>query len=235
MSVTVTPLKPEIGVEIVGLHGHAFVDRSVAAQCQDLLDQHGVVVYREANIGDDDLVAFSRLLGTVHERPKSEDSGYPEIFIVSLDPGLSTAAAVQPGTFAWHIDGTTSEFPQKATLLTCWEASNDGSGDTEFANTYAAYAALSDADKAELDGLLVEYGYATRNVTPRDPGTLRRGPRGLREHAAEGAAARCGRAGTAASPCCSVQRPVRSSAGRPRRAASCSSGCSSGRRSLASC
>jgi len=41
------------------------------------------------------------------------------------------AAGVQPGTFVWHIDGTTEEFPHKATLLTCWEASNDGSGDTE--------------------------------------------------------------------------------------------------------
>ncbi len=160
MSVTITPVKPEIGVEITGVRGHEFVDRSIAAECQDLLEQHGVVVYREANIADDDLVAFSRLLGPVHERPKSEDSGYPEISIVSLDPSLSTAAAVQPGTFAWHIDGTTSEFPHKATLLTCWEVPNDGSGDTEFANTYAAYEALSDADKAELDGVLVEYSYA---------------------------------------------------------------------------
>jgi alpha-ketoglutarate-dependent taurine dioxygenase len=90
VSVTATRLKPEIGVEIAGLHGHVFVDRSVAVQCQALLDQHGVVVYREANVADDDLVAFSRLLGTVHERPSSEDSGYPEISIVSLDPGLST-------------------------------------------------------------------------------------------------------------------------------------------------
>ncbi len=160
MSVTASPLEPEIGVEITGVHGDAFVDPNVAAQCQDLLDRHGVVVCRDAKIADDDLIAFSRLLGTVHERPNSEDSGYPELFIVSLDPELSTAAAVQPGTFAWHIDGTTSEFPQKATLLTCREVPNDGSGDTEFANTYAAYAALSDADKAELDGVLVEYGYA---------------------------------------------------------------------------
>ena len=160
MSVTVTRLEPEIGVEITGLHGHAFVAPSVAEQCQALLDRHGVVVYRDANIADDDLVAVSRLLGTVHERPNSEDSGHPEISIVSLDPDLSTAAAVQPGTFAWHIDGTTSEFPHKATLLTCREVSKDGSGDTEFANTYAAYAALPDGDKAELDGLLVEYGYA---------------------------------------------------------------------------
>ena len=75
MSVTVTPLKPEIGVEIVGVHGHAFVDPSVAAECQELLDQHGVVVYREASIGDDDLIAFSRLLGTVTSGPRARTRG----------------------------------------------------------------------------------------------------------------------------------------------------------------
>jgi alpha-ketoglutarate-dependent taurine dioxygenase len=160
VSVTVTPLEPAIGVEITGLRGHAFVDPRVAADCQAALDQYGVVVYREAHIDDDDLIAFSRLLGQVEVRPRSADSGYPEIFVVSLDPGLSTAAAVQRGTFAWHIDGTTSDFPHKATLLACREVSTDGSGDTEFANTYAAYAALSDEDKALIADVRVEYGFA---------------------------------------------------------------------------
>jgi len=156
----VTQLKPEIGVEIAGVHGHDFVNARVAAACQAALGARGVVVYREAHIDDDDLVAFSRLLGQVHVRPLSTDSGYPEVSVVSLDPNLSLAAGVQPGTFVWHIDGTTEEFPHKATLLTCWEVSNDGSGDTEFANTYAAYAALSDADKAQIADVLVAYGFS---------------------------------------------------------------------------
>ena len=166
MSVTVTPVKPEIGVEISGLHGHAFIDSGVAADCQVALEDHGVVVYREANLDDDDLVAFSRLLGEVHVRPRWEDSGRPELSIVSLDPDQSTSAAVQRGTFSWHIDGTTEDIPHRATLLTCREVSNDGSGDTEFANTYAAYAALSDGDKAEISDVRVEYGYA--NAQHRD-------------------------------------------------------------------
>ena len=160
MGVTFTELTPEVGVEITGVHGHAFVDASVAADCQAALEAHGAVVYREANLDDDDLLAFSHLLGRVHVRPRSADSLNPELSIVSLDPNLSLAAGVQPGTFAWHIDGTTEEFPHKATLLTCREVSNDGSGDTEFANTYAAYGALSDSDKAEIADVLVEYGFA---------------------------------------------------------------------------
>ncbi len=160
VSPTVTQLSPEIGVEMTGVHGREFVDASVAADCQAALEEYGVVVYREANIDDDDLVGFSRLIGHVHLRPRSTDSLRPELSIVSLDPTLSLAAGVQRGTFAWHIDGTTEEFPHKTTLLTCRQVSSDGSGDTEFANTYAAYAALPDADKAEIAGVLVEYGFA---------------------------------------------------------------------------
>jgi alpha-ketoglutarate-dependent taurine dioxygenase len=160
--MTVTELKPEIGVEITGIHGHNFVNADVAADCLVALDKHGVVVYREANIDDDDLVAFSRLLGQVEVRKTNTDAAHAEIFIVSRDPELSTSAAVQAGSFSWHIDGTTSEFPHKATLLTCREVALDDTGDTEFANTYAAYDALPDDDKTLLDGLNVEYGYANK-------------------------------------------------------------------------
>ena len=62
--------------------------------------------------------------------------------MVSLDPEMSKSAAVQRGTFQWHIDGTMVEYPHQITLLSCLEPANDGRGDTEFANTYAAYEAL---------------------------------------------------------------------------------------------
>jgi alpha-ketoglutarate-dependent taurine dioxygenase len=172
MSVSVTPIKPDIGVEITGISGPAIVDQAVADQAQALLDMHGVVVYREANIDDDDLVAFSRLFGEVHTFPSAEDAQHPELSIVSLDPEVSRVAAVQRGTFLWHIDGTMDEYPHRVTLLTCVEPASDGSGDTEFANTYAAYDALPDEDKAALDGLEVHYSYlnrawrARRNMSP---------------------------------------------------------------------
>jgi alpha-ketoglutarate-dependent taurine dioxygenase len=154
MGITVTKIKPNIGAEITGVSGHAFVAPEVAADAQRLLDAHGVLVYRDANIDDDDLKAFTRLLGPVHE--------FPDVAVVSLDPELSRSASVQKGTFYWHIDGTMVEYPHQITLLTCLRPANDGSGDTEFANTYAAYDALSDGEKAELEDLQVRYSYLNR-------------------------------------------------------------------------
>ncbi len=162
MNVQVTPVTPNLGVEITGIAGHEFVDREVAAHAEKLLDAHGVLVYREANIGDEDLLALSRLLGPVHEYPGAARSEYSELAIVSRDPKMSRSAAVQYGTFQWHVDGTMDEHPHRMTLLTCVEPASDGSGDTEFANTYAAFDALSADQKAELEGLVVRYSYLNR-------------------------------------------------------------------------
>jgi alpha-ketoglutarate-dependent taurine dioxygenase len=163
MNVRVTPIKPDIGAEIAGISGHDFVDAGVAAHVAPLLDRHGVLIYRGAHIGDEDLIAFSRLLGPVHEFPGAARSRQPaELSVVSRDPALSRSAAVQYGTFQWHVDGTMDEHPHRMTLLTCLKPADDGSGDTEFANTYAAYDSLPDDQKAELEGLVVRYSYLNR-------------------------------------------------------------------------
>jgi alpha-ketoglutarate-dependent taurine dioxygenase len=163
MSVTVTELAPAIGVEVAGLAGSELVDRGVATDCLAALDERGVVVYREANVDDDELVAFSRLLGEVVILPMGTDEGHPEISKITRDPSQSELAAYREGTFFWHIDGTSDEVPTKATLLTAREVSDEG-GDTEFANTYAAYEALPDDEKAELDDVRVIHSFAASQL-----------------------------------------------------------------------
>jgi alpha-ketoglutarate-dependent taurine dioxygenase len=185
MTITVTPLAANIGVEIAGLSGSQLVARSVADDCLAALEAHGVVVYREADVSDDDLVAFSRLLGRVVVAPMGGDTTHPEISPISRDPSKSALAAYREGTFFWHIDGTSDEIPQKATLLTAREVSDDG-GDTEFANTYAAYEALPEHEKAQLAGVRVLHSFAAAQLlvqpdpTPRERAAWDRVP--VREH-----------------------------------------------------
>ncbi|MFI5719489.1 TauD/TfdA dioxygenase family protein [Nocardia sp. NPDC051750] len=68
-------------------------------------------------------------------------------------------AAIRRGNFLWHIDGAIRRTPQQATLLTAREVDEAG-GDTEFADTYLAYDALPDEEKARLDGLQVVHSFA---------------------------------------------------------------------------
>ncbi|MEX5632859.1 TauD/TfdA dioxygenase family protein [Parafrankia sp. FMc2] len=159
MAVTVSAVSPDVGVEVAGLTGPQLVAPAVAAECQALLEKHGVVIYREVHVDDADLVAFSRMLGTVVVAPMGGMDGLPEVSKITLDPAESVLAAYRRGTFFWHLDGANDELPQKATLLTARQVSDEG-GDTEFANTYAAYNALSAEEKEQFARLRVVHSFA---------------------------------------------------------------------------
>jgi alpha-ketoglutarate-dependent taurine dioxygenase len=160
MTVTTSPIAPGVGVEIVGMTADQLQQPAAAAETQRALEQYGVVVYREINISDEELVAFSSRLGTLVVQPTGEHR-YPEIQTITLDPAKTNAllASYRQGNFHWHIDGAIDEYPQKATFLTA-RAVDPAGGDTEFANTYAAYAALSDEQRAEIAQLEVVHSFA---------------------------------------------------------------------------
>ena len=160
MGLITRTLSPNIGAEITGITGRELVDASIARYCLTTLDQHGVVVFPQIDIIDDDLVAFSRLLGDVVPNQTGEHA-HPEIATITLDPAKTSAvlAWYRQGNFLWHIDGMTDALPQRATLLTAREV-DDAGGDTEFATTYAAHDALPEAQKAEIAELRVVHSFA---------------------------------------------------------------------------
>jgi len=152
-----------VGIEHHGIAGTELVDPDAAASCLDDLAAHGVVVYRDAHISDADLVSFTKLLGDVVVAPMGGLPGHPEISPVSLDPARSELAAYRRSTFFWHIDGANDLVPQKATLLAAREIAEAG-GDTEFADTYAAYDALDDEDKRALADVRVIHSMAASQL-----------------------------------------------------------------------
>jgi alpha-ketoglutarate-dependent taurine dioxygenase len=160
MPITINAITPTVGLEITGMTADELVEPGTALDAQRALDEHGVVIYREVNISDEQLLQFSRLLGTPVVQPTGEHQ-YPEIQTITLDPAKTNAllASFRQGNFHWHIDGAVDEYPQKATLLTA-RAVDPAGGDTEFANTYAAYAALADRERAEIADLQVVHSFA---------------------------------------------------------------------------
>src|SRR6478752_5907179 len=89
MSIAVNKLGESIGVEITGMTGDQLVSRSTAHKTKALLGEHGVVVYREVHIDDDDLLAFTRMLGTPVVQPTGEHE-YPEIQTITSDPSKTS-------------------------------------------------------------------------------------------------------------------------------------------------
>ena len=168
MTISITPINDQMGASITGITGAEAATPEVARQLQGALDEYGVVVLPELNISDDDLAALARLLGEVVLPPYGALADHPEISPVTRDPAQDKLARYREANVNWHIDGTTSDAPDKMTLLTARRTAENGEGNTEFANTYAAYRALPDDDKALIDGLRVRFSAdsAYRKVDP---------------------------------------------------------------------
>jgi alpha-ketoglutarate-dependent sulfate ester dioxygenase len=135
------------------------------------LEDNGVLVFRGLRLDPDTQVAFCRRLGEVDH---SSDGHHPVpgIYPITLDASKNSSAAYLKATFDWHIDGCTpigDDYPQKATVLSAVHVAEWG-GETEFANSYAAYDALSDEEKVRFGALRVVHSLeaSQRRITP-DP------------------------------------------------------------------
>jgi alpha-ketoglutarate-dependent sulfate ester dioxygenase len=170
--LTITKLSDSVGAEVTGLDpAHLASDDPVGETILDALEDNGVLVFRGLRLDPDTQVAFCCRLGEVDH---SSDGHYPVpgIYPITLDASKNSSAAYLKATFDWHIDGCTpigDDCPQKATVLSAVQVAEWG-GETEFANSYAAYDALSDEEKVRFGALRVVHSLeaSQRRITP-DP------------------------------------------------------------------
>jgi alpha-ketoglutarate-dependent sulfate ester dioxygenase len=170
--LTITKLSDSVGAEVTGLDpAHLASDDPVGETILDALEDNGVLVFRGLRLDPETQVAFCRRLGEVDH---SSDGHHPVpgIYPITLDASKNSSAAYLKATFDWHIDGCTpigDDYPQKATVLSAVHVAEWG-GETEFANSYAAYDALSDEEKVRFGALRVVHSLeaSQRRITP-DP------------------------------------------------------------------
>jgi alpha-ketoglutarate-dependent taurine dioxygenase len=153
MPLTTIDLKPKIGSEVRASR-EALLSGDYADELRDLLVRRGVLVFRDLEFSPDDQRRFTGTLGDLRLGTfKAEGEGGMQK--VTLDKKVNPEyAEFFPGTFFWHMDGTYDPIPPFATTLRPAQLSQAG-GNTEFANTYAAYEDLSDEDKALVADLKV--------------------------------------------------------------------------------
>jgi alpha-ketoglutarate-dependent taurine dioxygenase len=152
MSIEVHALTAHIGSE-VRVDPEALQDREIAQRLRELLKDRGVLVFKELHLGDEQQVALAGLIGTIRAE------GEKGIFKVTLDGQANAQAAYLKGSFNWHMDGTHDTVPVFASFLSGRVLSAEG-GQTEFANSYAAYEALPQATRQRIAGLQVVHSFA---------------------------------------------------------------------------
>lgn len=145
MALTSINLTPRIGAEIRadratllgGAHG---------AEIREILEKRGVVIFRAIDLNDEEQLAFSATIGDVI--PQGEKG----VFKVTMDKKENKLADYLLGAVHWHIDGSMDNAPTRASLLSARRLAPTG-GQTEFANTYAAWEELPAEKKAQVEGL----------------------------------------------------------------------------------
>jgi taurine dioxygenase len=187
-TIEVVPTGAALGAEIRGVDLRSIDAGAFGGIYQAWLD-HAVVLFRDQQLADEDLIAFSRRFGALDQAPIQENGrrfveGFPEIYVVSnvLENGIAIGS-LGAGEAVWHTDMSYLPDPPKASALYALEVPPTG-GDTSFCTMYGAWDVLPEPLRAtalELrvkhDGTYNSGGYLRAGVTPSDdprtaPGTL---------------------------------------------------------------
>jgi taurine dioxygenase len=163
--ITVTKLGKHLGAQISGVDLSRPLDDGTFAQVRDAFFDNEVVFFRNQKLTPEQQIAFTRRFGTLeaHVRKESRLANHPEILIVSnvLDDEGKAIGAQDAGRF-WHSDLSYKNEPSMLSALYALEVPyKDGRvlGDTSFASTTAAYAALPDEMKERLKTLKNVHSY----------------------------------------------------------------------------
>jgi alpha-ketoglutarate-dependent 2,4-dichlorophenoxyacetate dioxygenase len=166
MAIGVTPLHPTLGAEVRGVDLTGPVVPEVFAEIDAAFSRHGILVFPDQPVTDEQQLAFSRLFGPLEVNPNYAGAKMrlrPDVADISnLDPEGRVLARddrrnlFNLGNQLWHIDSSFKHIPAKCSLLSARELPSSG-GETEFADMRTAWDALPDARKRELDSLVVEH------------------------------------------------------------------------------
>ncbi|MEM6908692.1 MAG: TauD/TfdA family dioxygenase [Pseudomonadota bacterium] len=142
-----TPMAPQCGVEVAGVSLATCSDAEMEA-IKGLIYENGVAVFRGQDFSPEDHITFGRRWGGIDVNNYFPlQDGFEEIAVVKKEPDQQTNIGG-----AWHTDHSYDQIPAMGSVLVARHLPPKG-GDTMWAHMGAAYDALSDELKAEIEGL----------------------------------------------------------------------------------
>lgn len=154
----IRPLSPRFAAEVIGLDLSQPLTEEIRQAVYDVFVRYHVLCFRDQALNEAEQIAFTEQFGTLERHmARNRTGGNPLVHVVS-NLGGDGKPSGKVGSTGWHSDKSFRPEPSLATILHAVIMPPAG-GDTCFADMEAAYDALSDARKAELDGLRVVHSW----------------------------------------------------------------------------
>ncbi len=172
----ITPLtrnpSGEFAADVTGIDLTGPLTARQVAAIEAAMDRFAVLVFHDQHFDDDTQLTFSRNFGELEissggemSKPEERRLQLEMADVSNLDRNNRLRAAddrvrlVSIGNRLWHSDASFRAVPAKYSLLSGRVVPGRG-GNTEFADMRAAYDALDDATKAQVEGLVTEHSNA---------------------------------------------------------------------------
>jgi alpha-ketoglutarate-dependent 2,4-dichlorophenoxyacetate dioxygenase len=169
MTVTITPITPVFAGEVGAIDLRKVHDRESLEAIRAGMDKYAVLVFRDQNFTNEEQLDFAqRFDGTLHARTSSSAIGnnrfgneaLADVSNVDRDGKIRDAnnrmRASSVANRLWHTDASFVDPPGRYSMLSA-RVVPPVRADTEFADMRAAYDALDDDTKAEIDDLVCEH------------------------------------------------------------------------------
>lgn len=169
MSIRIAPLTENFAGEVSGVDLRQSLSQADIEAIEAGMDRFAVLIFRDQPLTDEQQVAFSRNFGEIElaiggNVTKPEDRRLAvELADVSnlAETNQILEANDRRGLFnignqLWHSDSSYRAVPAKYSLLSGRHVPKTG-GNTEFADMRAAYDALDEETKAEIEDLICEH------------------------------------------------------------------------------
>jgi taurine dioxygenase len=142
-----------VGAEISGLDLTLEQPDEVIAELRQALYDYKVIFFRNQPLSPAQHVAFARRFGELEVHPfLPSNTGEPELV------RFEKTAEVSGYENSWHHDVTWRACPSMGAVLHALSVPDHG-GDTLFADMYAAYDALDETTKVEIDELIAVHDF----------------------------------------------------------------------------
>ncbi|MGA7809014.1 TauD/TfdA dioxygenase family protein [Bradyrhizobium sp.] len=169
MAIAIQQLSKHFVGEVSGLDLRTPLTREQAADIEAGMDKYAVLVFHDQDINDEQQLAFALNFG---EREPARGGNVTRKDDYRLSSGLNDVSNLgkdgRPlpkdhrthlfnlGNCLWHSDSSFRPIPAKFSLLSA-RVVNPKGGNTEFADMRAAYDALDDETRAEIEDLICEH------------------------------------------------------------------------------